>query len=119
MTALERIDWAALDGDGLRARSLTQDWLRTVPVVAEVPAPDASTDPADASLAAALGELMADRLGQPPPPWAVSIGGVAEAVYLVRAAERMPRLRAACEAESPLPLRRRQFFAPANYLDAV
>ena len=119
MTALERIARAALDGDGLQARSLLQDWLRTAPVVAEVPPPDASTDPAAASLTAALSELMADRLGQPPPPWARSIGGVAEPVYLVRATERMPRLRAACEAESPLPLRRRQFFAPANYLDAV
>jgi hypothetical protein len=45
--------------------------------------------------------------------------GDAEAVFLVRAAESMPRLRRLCEEQSPEPLRRRRLLAPPDFLTAA
>ena len=68
---------------------------------------------------AALVELMAQRLGQNPPPWAAEIGSAPQPVHLLQSASRMKRLRDSCERNAPWPLRRRLFFAPANYLEAL
>ena len=46
-------------------------------------------------------------------------GRRAEPVYLVRAAETMPRLRRSCETEGPEPLRARQVYAPPEFLTAA
>ena len=68
------------------------------------------------NIAAALVELLAERAGQRPPAWTCEIGAVSHPVFLLKAAEYMPRLRALCESESPEPLRRRGLFAPPEYL---
>jgi hypothetical protein len=115
---LEAIAAAALGGDGLLARSLIQDWLSGHPDVERLSLP-VSQDPMIRSLTAALAELMAQRLGQMPPPWAAGIGPAPRPTHLLRSAARMKRLREACEQSAPLPLRSRGFFVPANYLEAL
>ena len=119
MTPMERIARSALSGDAVGTRALVQDWLEGQPSVSDEPPPAATADATTVALTAALAELWADRLGQRPPPWAGVIGAAPEPVFLLLAARRMRHLREICEAEAPLPLRRRGFFAPANYLEGV
>ncbi len=116
MVQIEQIAQAALAGDSLQTRSLTQDFLREQKVLADVPKPQ-TTDARVLALSASLAELFAVRLSQAAPVWTKSIGGINEPVFLVKSALTMKRLRALCEAESPLPLRKRKFFAPPNYLE--
>jgi hypothetical protein len=62
-------------------------------------------------------ELFALRLQQMPPQWTKDVGGLPEPFYLLKAASTMKRLRALCETEAPEPLRKRGFYAPANFLE--
>jgi len=100
----------------LITRSLVQDWLETKPVLATIPKPLAD-DPTVIALSAGLAELFSIRLGQASPSWAAEIGPAPKPTHLLRSALTMRRLREMCEAESPLLLRRRGIFAPANYLE--
>ena len=115
MARLEDLAEAALAGDALRLRQLAQDWLRENPDLHACPPPRAD-NPQIAIVAAALVELLADRSKQHPPDWTAHIAGLPSPLYLLNAARTMPRLRATCEAESPPPLRKRNLFAPANFL---
>jgi hypothetical protein len=116
MNPIEQIARSALSGDALATRSLLQDWLETKPVIANVPKPVIG-DLTVAAVSAGLIELLSNRMGQSPPLWAAEIGSAPEPIHLLRSALSMRRLREMCEAESPLPLRRRNIFAPANYLE--
>jgi hypothetical protein len=115
MVPLERLAEAALAGNALLLRGLAQDWLRENPRVTDC-APPQTDNPELLSVAAALVELFCSRLGQPPPPWSSDVGPLASPVFLLRAAATMKRLRLLCEQESPEPLRRRNLFAPAEFL---
>lgn len=115
MAGVDDMAEAALAGDAMRLRTVVQEWLRTRPVMAEV-GPPVGEDMAQRVVAAGMVELFALRTGQPEPRWALDTGGLNESRYLVSSALRMKRLRAMCEAESPEPLRRRNLFAPADYL---
>lgn len=116
MTTAENIATAILAYDALSVRSLVQDWLRSGPVFANEPAPIA-TDARVRVLAAAVVELLAERAGQPAPTWAAAEGGLASPLFLVEAAQHSAKLRARIEHESPAPLRKRNVFAPATYLE--
>lgn len=115
MTSLEEIARTALHGDPLTLRSLVQDWLGSSPCLAEVACP-ATSDPAVLAVSAALAELFAECTGQSAPAWTSAVSGLPEATFLVRSAATMKHLRRMCEEESPWPLKRRNLFAPANYL---
>jgi hypothetical protein len=71
------------------------------------------------AIAAGIAELLAERNAQEPPPWTRPIPAAAEPVFLVKAAQRMPRLRRLCEEEGPEPLRRRRLLAPPDFLTAA
>lgn len=71
------------------------------------------------ALAAGLVELMAERTEQPPPAWVANAPTLREPLFLVRAAEKLPRLRDECMNEGPAALRRRGFLAPAEFLKAA
>jgi hypothetical protein len=118
MEQIEKIAEAALQGDGLMARSLVQDFFRSHPRLAEVSKP-VTEDQRLLAAAASLLELFALRLKQQAPSWTRSIGPLTEPMFLLKSAASMPRLRALCEAESPAPLRKRGFYAPPNYLELV
>ena len=70
-------------------------------------------------VAAAVVELLAERTGQEPPRWTEKVAVAHEQIWLVRAAQSMPRLRRLCEEEGPLPLRRRGIFAPPDFLSVA
>jgi hypothetical protein len=118
MVTIEQLAEAALKGDSLLLRSLTQDLLDEQPRLSECP-PPASDDPRLLAVAAALVELLAQRLNQAPPAWTASVGALPEPIYLLKAAARMKRLRALCETQSPEPLRKRGLYAPPNFLEFV
>ena len=115
---VEAIAHAALSGDALLARSLTQDLLRSKPKWADIACP-AVTDAPTLALAAALLELFAARQAEQAPEWTRIVGALPEPVYLLTAARTMKRLRELCSQQSPEPLRRRNLFAPPNYLEMV
>lgn len=115
MILIEELARAALDGNALELRSLTQDWLRENPRIGNVPPPN-TADPDLRVVAAALVELMAERASQSPPTWTGRVGAMRQPMFLLKSAATMRRLRQQCESESPAPLRRRRLFAPANYL---
>ena len=116
MIQIEQVAQAALKGDGLLARSLTQDFFRENHRLADIPKPT-TDDPRILAASASLIELFSMRLMQDAPMWTQSIGPVAEPIYFLKAATRMKHLRALCETESPAPLRKRKFYAPPNYLE--
>ena len=118
MVSLEQLAEKALAGEALVLRGLVQDWLRENPRIPDCPRPS-SDDAQVLAVSAALVELFADRSGQPAPLWSGDIGPLAEPHYLVRAARRMKRLRRMCEIESPPPLRRRNLFVPAGFLQSA
>ncbi len=116
MSRVENIAIRILANEPLVARSLVQDFLRSSPRFAHEDAPR-SLDPLVRAVAAGLVELLAERVGQPAPAWAASVGTLTTPVYLVRAASSSAKLRARMERESPEPLRKRNLFAPAGYLE--
>jgi hypothetical protein len=115
MATIDELARAVLDGNALLARSLAQDFIRNNPVLTAVKSP-AVSDARVLAASAALLELFALRSNQPAPLWTSVVGGTGSPVYLVKAALTMKRLRALCDAESPLPLRKRGFYAPPDYL---
>jgi hypothetical protein len=106
---------ALLRFDTLTARQWDADAAGSSLVWSEIPCPS-GLDATERALAAGLAELMASRAGQPPPAWTSAVPPAPRALFLVRAAATMPRLRAACETEGPEPLRRRGLFAPPDFL---
>ncbi|MEK6606297.1 MAG: hypothetical protein AABZ30_01430, partial [Myxococcota bacterium] len=95
---------ALVIGDTLAARQCVADAEREGFVWTKVAAPRLS-DAITMAVAAGVVEMLAARAGQPPPSWTSSVPAAPHPVFLVRAAEPMPRLRRACETEGPEPLR--------------
>ena len=106
---------ALLSFDALAARQWVADSLREGLRWPSVPAPS-EVDPVFLGVAAGVAELLASRAGQSPPSWTETVGAIAGPVYLVRAAQTLPRLRQLCESEGPEPLRRRRILAPPEFL---
>jgi hypothetical protein len=118
MTPLEQIATQILANSALEARSLVQDFLRRAMPLGLERAPT-SSDPKICAVAAAIAELIAARTQQQAPAWATQIGRLSTPLYLVAAASESPKLRARIERESPEPLRKRNVFAPAGYLEML
>jgi len=118
MTPLEQIATQILAKSALEVRSLVQEFVRRATPLRLELAPT-SDDPRVCAVAAAIAELIAARTQQQPPAWANQIGRLSTPVYLVAAASRSPKMRARVERESPEPLRKRNVFAPASYLETL
>lgn len=116
MVTIEQLAEAVLQGDGLKARSLTQDFFYENPQLVTIPQPKVA-DRQLLAASASLLELFASRLGQEAPEWTKSIDPLPEPVFLLKSAATMKHLRILCETESPEPLRKRGFYAPPNYLE--
>lgn len=118
MVMIEQIASAALQGEGLLLRSLTQDFLRDHADLSACPRPN--TDNAQVlATAAALIEMFAARRNQDAPAWTGDVGALSEPVYLVKSALTMKHLRELCETQAPPSLRQRRLFAPPNFLEFV
>ena len=109
---------ALLARDALRARQWAADAAREPMIWTDVPRP-VGWSALELAVAAGIVELLASRSNQAPPSWTAGVGRAPDPVYLVRAAERMPRLRHSCETEGPEPLRVRRIFAPPEFLTAA
>lgn len=106
----------ALLNDGpVEARQWIADARRTGFDYSSVPRPRDSSA-LELALAAGVVELLAERANQRPPAWTAAVEPAPEKVFLLRSAERMPRLRRLCEEEGPEPLRRRGLLAPPDFL---
>ena len=116
METIERMAEAAINGESLLLRSLTQDLLREQSSLSDCPKPQ-TKDLRYLAAAASLVELLALRLRQSPPSWTQEVGALSEPIYLLKAAASMKRLRELCETQSPEPLRKRGFYAPPNFLE--
>jgi hypothetical protein len=69
-------------------------------------------------VAAALTELLASRDGKAAPPRGTSsIGAQVEPLFLDPGHESMPRTRELARRAGPEPLRRRNLYAPPDFLD--
>lgn len=109
---------AALQRDALRLRSLIQDLERSDLPLATIPAPtDLGLD--SVRCAAAIISLLATRRGEQAPAWTQQVPPSDERVFLVAAAEKMPRLRSLCEEQSPEALRQRGYLAPPDFLTSL
>lgn len=106
---------ALLQRDALAARQWVADAARAGFDWSRVSQPE-GFDATQMAVAAGVTELMAARANVPPPAWTATVGAAPQTVFLVRAAETMPRLRRSCEAEGPEPLRRRNLLAPGEFL---
>jgi hypothetical protein len=106
---------ALLAFDALTARQWVADAVRTSVQWHRLMKPE-GLDSTELALAAGLAEVLAARAGQLAPPWTADVPAASVAMYLVRAAHSMPRLRRLCEAEGPEPLRRRGLYAPPDFL---
>jgi hypothetical protein len=104
-----------LQRDALRARQWVADAARESIIWADIPRPVGWTA-LELAVAAGVVELLASRGDQQPPAWTTGIDEAPIPVYLVRAAETMPRLRHSCETEGPESLRRRLIYAPPEFL---
>jgi len=107
---------ALLGYDALRLRLYVQAWLRAEPRFAAMPQPD-SDDPRILSVAAALVELLAQRSNQEPPDWTAVVGALPEPFFVMRSAASPGFFHDLCLNESPEPLKRRNIFAPPNFLE--
>jgi hypothetical protein len=68
-------------------------------------------------VAAALAEMLAARAGVTAPSWTASIGTNDVPLFLDPGLEQMPRTRELSRTAGPEPLRRRNLFAPPDFLD--
>ena len=106
---------ALLRHDALTARQWVADASRQAMDWTRVPQP-VGLSQMELAIAAGVVELLAARANHAPPAWTSSVGRAPMPVYLVRAADTMPRLRRSCETEGPQPLRSRQIYAPPEFL---
>lgn len=109
---------ALLARDALRVRQWVADATREATTWADVPRP-IDWSALELAVAAGVVELLALRSCQAPPSWTATVGPSPTPVYLVRAADTMPRLRRSCETEGPEPLRVRRIYAPPEFMTAA
>jgi hypothetical protein len=106
---------ALLAFDALRARQWVSDAIERRLRWADFERPE-RLSAVELALAAGVVEMLARRAGEEPPGWAREVRRSPGKVFLVRAADSMPRLRRLCEEEGPPELRRKGFFAPPEFL---
>lgn len=115
MATIEQIVEAVLQDDNLTTRMLVQEFLRSHPILMDIPKPE-MRDTISLAVAAALLELFSLRTQQAAPEWTQQVGPAEEPRYLLRSAATMRRLRDLCRDAAPEPLRRRRLYAPPDYL---
>lgn len=113
---LNELILAILSGNNLVARQWVQDATRIGFDWSLVTEP-AGLDARALTVAAGLVELFCTRACVLPPAWTGHVGSSSEPIWLVR--QDMRRFARRVESESPEPLRRRNIFAPANFLILV
>ena len=101
--------------DALSAREWLQDAVAEGMDWSAVQEPG-GLDPTERAIAAGIVELLAGRSHTEPPRWTERVPPAPAQLFLVKAAETMPRLRRSCIEEGPWSLRRRGLLAPPDFL---
>ncbi len=109
---------AVLAGDLLTARQWVADARREALDFESLPHPREFGE-RQLTVAAALVELLAFRLGRKPPQWTRSVGAEQEPLVLDPGLEDMPRSFARAKAFGPEPLRKRNLVALPDFLDVA
>jgi hypothetical protein len=118
MVTIEKVAQYALFSDDIKLSLLVEAFLAQNPNLASVPKP--LTDNLRVlAVAAGLIELFALRAGQPAPEWTRAVGAIPTPFFLRSSAAKWPRLRQLCLDESPEPLRKRNLYATADFLQVV
>lgn len=112
---IDQIADAVLQRDNLRLRGLVQELMKSNVDWSSIARP-LTGDLRLLAMAASLTELLAERQNQTPPAWTEQVGPLEEPFFLLRSADTMKRLRTLCETQSPEPLRKRNLYAPPNFL---
>jgi hypothetical protein len=107
---------AILSGDLLTARQWVADAQRARIQWDRVDRPS-GLDDREMAVAAGVAELLAGRVGSPPPPWTVSIGPYAEPLFLDPGLQELPRTLAHAKVAGPEPFLRRNLIATPDFLD--
>lgn len=115
---IQQMAEALLNRDDLRLRLLVQAWMRDAPNITTIPRPRTRNGRV-LTAAAALADLLALQQGQAPPPWTANIGALPEPFFALEWAEQPGFTRDLSLTEAPEPLKRRNIFAPANFLHMV
>ena len=113
---IDHIANTLLSRDDFHLRLYVRAWLREEPNFAAIPQPD-TNDLRTLTAAAALVELLAQRAKQEPPSWTANVGALPEPFFALEWAERPGFTRDLCLNESPEPFKRRNIFAPPNFLE--
>ncbi len=93
--------------------------LLELPAFGLIPKPDDVTE-RELVVCAALVELFAARRGEAAPDWVHAVGAWPEPIYLMGGYEkRFPKSAARWRREAPEPLRKRNVFAPAEFMTFV
>lgn len=109
---------ALLAGDLLTARQWVGDAQRAHVNWKQMTQPRDLSD-REMSVAAAIVELLAARMGAAPPDWTKTIGAVTELLVLDPGLEKMPRSFERAKTAGPEPLRRRNLVALPDFLDVA
>jgi len=107
---------AILQGDLLTARQWVADAQRAHLEWEHCERPN-DMDERELAVAAGLAELLAQRVGAQPPPWTMLVGAHREPLLLDPGIETMPRTLARAKSHGPESLRKRNLFAPPDFLD--
>lgn len=91
---------ALVERDALAARQWVQEARSAGLDWSLVPEP-VGLDPLERAVAAGIVELLADRSHRVPPAWTESVPAAPTQLFLVQAAESMPRLRKSCLEQGP------------------
>lgn len=106
---------AILAGDLLTARQCVADAYREHVQWETLERPNGMND-RELSVAAAIVELLASRIGATPPSWTSTVGGSSELIVLDPGLEHMPRSFAQAKSSGPEPLLRRNLVALPDFL---
>ena len=108
---------ALLDDRGAIVGQYTMNLFDETASFTDVPKPSDATYP-ELVVSAALLELFALRRGESAPHWTAQIGGLASPRFLMGGYEKKyPYLADVWQSEAPEPLKRRNLFASAEFLE--
>jgi hypothetical protein len=113
---VEQLAKVALKLDSFQLRAVAQEFLRQHPRLSEINRPN-TNDSKVLAVAASLLEMFAARARQRPPSWTTEVGPLPEPMYLIKLKPTATFTRQLCDTEAPEQLRKRNFFAPPNFLD--
>jgi len=116
-TSITDLARALLNDEGAIVGQFTMNLWTQYPSFTDVPKPDDATQE-ELVVSAALLELFAARRSEPPPAWTASVGRLDAPRFLMGGYEKaFPQWGEEWRREAPEPLKKRNLFASAEFLE--